>query len=95
MSKPFAFSASPAVFAADPTIVLRCAPRRIGDRAAAGKSRSLRAGCETEASVMEPPHRSKRRVFMSIAWQNDVDAALAKARTANRPILIDFNAAPL
>jgi hypothetical protein len=32
---------------------------------------------------------------MSIAWKKDVDAALAQARTAKRPLLIDFNAAPM
>jgi hypothetical protein len=32
---------------------------------------------------------------MSIAWNKDVDAALAQGRTAKRPLLIDFNAAPM
>jgi hypothetical protein len=32
---------------------------------------------------------------MSIAWNNDVDAALGQAQTSKRPLLIDFNAAPM
>jgi hypothetical protein len=32
---------------------------------------------------------------MSIEWKKDVDAALAEARTSHRPLLIDFNAAPM
>lgn len=31
---------------------------------------------------------------LSIAWQRDVDTALERARTAHRPILLDFTAAP-
>lgn len=29
-----------------------------------------------------------------IAWQNDVDAALAEAGRTHQPILLDFTAAP-
>lgn len=29
-----------------------------------------------------------------IAWQRDVDAALDEAKRTNRPLLIDFTAAP-
>jgi hypothetical protein len=32
---------------------------------------------------------------MEIPWRTDVDAALAEARQAKRPALIDFTAAPL
>jgi hypothetical protein len=32
---------------------------------------------------------------MSIAWNKDVDEALAKARSSKRPLLVDFNAAPM
>jgi len=32
---------------------------------------------------------------MSIAWNKDIDVALAQARTNKRPLLIDFNAAPM
>jgi hypothetical protein len=32
---------------------------------------------------------------MSIEWKKDVDVAVAQARTSNRPLLIDFNAAPM
>ncbi len=32
---------------------------------------------------------------MAIEWRKDVDAALAEARTARRPLLLDFTAAPL
>jgi hypothetical protein len=32
---------------------------------------------------------------MSIAWNNDVDAALAEAQSSKRPLLLDFNAAPM
>jgi uncharacterized protein YyaL (SSP411 family) len=29
-----------------------------------------------------------------IAWLRDADAALARARAENRPLLLDFSAAP-
>lgn len=32
---------------------------------------------------------------MAIDWRRDVDAAFAEARAAGRPLLLDFNAAPL
>ncbi len=32
---------------------------------------------------------------MSIAWNKDVDKALANARAQSRPLLLDFNAAPM
>jgi thiol:disulfide interchange protein len=32
---------------------------------------------------------------MAIEWKNDVDAALAEARSADRPVLLDFTAAPM
>jgi hypothetical protein len=32
---------------------------------------------------------------MAIQWSRDVDAALAEARSSGRPLLMDFNAAPL
>jgi hypothetical protein len=32
---------------------------------------------------------------MAIAWKRDVDAALAEAQSSGRPLLMDFNAAPL
>jgi uncharacterized protein YyaL (SSP411 family) len=32
---------------------------------------------------------------MPIQWMKDVDAALAEARAKNKPLLIDFNAAPM
>ncbi len=31
---------------------------------------------------------------MAIAWNKDVDDALAKAQTSGRPLMLDFNAAP-
>lgn len=31
---------------------------------------------------------------MAIKWNKDVDAALAQAKAANRPLLLDFSAAP-
>jgi len=30
----------------------------------------------------------------AISWQGDVDAALAEAKRTNRPVLLDFTAAP-
>ena len=30
-----------------------------------------------------------------IRWLNDADAALAEARTARKPVLLDFSAAPM
>jgi len=32
---------------------------------------------------------------VAIQWKKDVDAALAEARSSNRHLLVDFNAAPL
>jgi hypothetical protein len=32
---------------------------------------------------------------MAIQWREDVDAALAEGRASGRPVLLDFNAAPL
>ena len=31
---------------------------------------------------------------MAIEWIKDVDAALAEARTKQKPVLVDFSAAP-
>jgi hypothetical protein len=31
---------------------------------------------------------------MSVQWNKDVDAALAEAKSGNKPLLIDFSAAP-
>jgi hypothetical protein len=31
---------------------------------------------------------------MSVAWNKDADAALNEAKAQNRPLLIDFSAAP-
>ena len=32
---------------------------------------------------------------MSIQWNKDVDVALANAQSGKRPLLVDFNAAPM
>jgi uncharacterized protein YyaL (SSP411 family) len=31
----------------------------------------------------------------TINWTTDVDAALRQARTSNKPVLLDFSAAPM
>jgi uncharacterized protein YyaL (SSP411 family) len=31
---------------------------------------------------------------MAVNWTKDVDAALAQARQQNKPVLLDFSAAP-
>lgn len=31
---------------------------------------------------------------MTVQWKKDVDAALAEARERNKPLLLDFSAAP-
>ena len=31
---------------------------------------------------------------MAVEWKNDADQALAEAKTAKKPLLIDFSAAP-
>jgi hypothetical protein len=31
---------------------------------------------------------------MSVRWNKDADAALAEAKAAKRPLLVDFSAAP-
>ena len=36
-----------------------------------------------------------KEMVMSTAWNKDVDKALANARTSRRPVLLDFNAAPM
>lgn len=32
---------------------------------------------------------------MSIPWEKDIDTALVEARPSKRPLLVDFNAAPM
>lgn len=32
---------------------------------------------------------------MAISWHHDFDARLEQARSADKPILLDFNAAPM
>ena len=32
---------------------------------------------------------------MAVQWRPDVDAALAEAKEHNRPLLLDFSAAPM
>lgn len=32
---------------------------------------------------------------MTISWKKDVDQALGEAKRAEKPLLIDFNAAPM
>lgn len=32
---------------------------------------------------------------MAIEWRTDVDAALEEARASNKPLLLDFSAAPM
>jgi len=32
---------------------------------------------------------------MPIEWKKDVEGALAEARTAKKPLLLDFSAAPM
>jgi uncharacterized protein YyaL (SSP411 family) len=31
---------------------------------------------------------------MAVNWNEDADAALSEAKTSNKPILVDFSAAP-
>jgi uncharacterized protein YyaL (SSP411 family) len=31
---------------------------------------------------------------MTVQWNKDADAALAKAKATNKPLLVDFSAAP-
>jgi uncharacterized protein YyaL (SSP411 family) len=37
----------------------------------------------------------KEDPMSQIAWQTDVDAALERARAENKPVLLDFSAAPM
>ena len=32
---------------------------------------------------------------MEITWRHDVDAALEEAKRTNKPVLLDFSAAPM
>jgi len=40
------------------------------------------------------PALLKREVESALNWKKDVDAALADAKAQNKPLLIDFSAAP-
>ena len=40
------------------------------------------------------PTRLRGGEKMAVEWKKDVDAALAQAQEQNRPLLIDFSAAP-
>jgi hypothetical protein len=31
---------------------------------------------------------------MTVQWKKDADVALSEAKTINKPLLVDFNAAP-
>jgi len=46
------------------------------------------------AWVLADPNRSAFMANDNIAWQKDVDAALAEAKRAQKPLLLDFTAAP-
>jgi len=39
--------------------------------------------------------RDDKEDFMAIQWMKDVDAALGEARAKGKPLLLDFNAAPM
>jgi len=39
--------------------------------------------------------RDSKEDFMAIQWMKDVDAALREARAKGKPLLLDFNAAPM
>jgi len=39
--------------------------------------------------------RDDKEDFMAIQWMRDVDAALREARAKGKPLLLDFNAAPM
>ncbi len=32
---------------------------------------------------------------MQITWRTDIDTTLAEAKAARRPVILDFNAAPM
>lgn len=32
---------------------------------------------------------------MAVSWRKDVDASLNEAKQANKPVLLDFSAAPM
>jgi hypothetical protein len=36
-----------------------------------------------------------KEVTMQIDWRSDIDALLNEARAAEKPVLLDFNAAPM
>jgi len=40
------------------------------------------------------PHVVLGGTKMPVEWKTDADAALAEAKAANRPLLVDFSAAP-
>ena len=57
---------------------------------------SVTAAVELEHSVRAWPAKTSGDPMATetIAWQKDVDAALAQAARDNRPLLLDFTAAP-
>jgi hypothetical protein len=48
----------------------------------------------TNLTLVETATTSKRKVTMLVNWIKDVDAALAEAKAQEKPLLIDFSAAP-
>jgi thiol:disulfide interchange protein len=64
---------------------------RNGSGAASSKGRGFKA----RACIQTPANLSKEpEVFMPVQFTKDVDAAFEQARQQNKPVLLDFSAAP-
>lgn len=46
-------------------------------------------------AVPRAPVQQNTEATMAIQWKHDLDAALQRARDAEKPILLDFSAAPM
>jgi hypothetical protein len=61
-------------------------------RAAGGVAETPRS--DRAHACIETPGRAPTMAHTSIEWRRDADAALAEAKRAHMPVLIDFSAAP-
>jgi hypothetical protein len=61
-----------------------------------GKSLILRGGAAIAPAMCGRERATlSAEAFMGIQWRHDIDQALDDARRENRPVLLDFSAAPM
>jgi hypothetical protein len=51
--------------------------------------------CGTSPALDEHRNRLKERIKMKIDFRHDVDNLLREAKKQNKPVLLDFSAAPM